>query len=65
MRIGRRSLVFLLLAVICLALLPLTPADFRWVNLSMAGLALFWSVLLVFEDLSRERWARSRRGRRP
>jgi len=55
MRIARRSLFFLGLAIVSLLLLEPTPAEFRWVNLSMAGLALFWFVLLSIEDLSQRR----------
>jgi hypothetical protein len=53
--LGRRSLFFLLLAAVCLALIAPTPAEFRWVNLTMAGLAVFWAVLLAGEDLARRR----------
>ncbi len=52
MRIGRRPLFFLILAAICLALVFPTPTEYRWVNLAMAGLALFWAVLLALEELS-------------
>lgn len=55
MRVARRSLFFLGLAITCLLLLEPTPAEFRWVNLSMAGLALFWFVLLSIEDLGQRR----------
>ena len=51
MRIGRRPLFFLAAAVVCAALIPPTPSEFRWVNLAMAGLALFWAVLLTVEEL--------------
>ena len=51
--IGRRPLFFLLLAAVCAALIPATPAEFRWVNLMMAGIAVFWAVLLAGEDLAR------------
>ena len=27
-----------------------TPANLRWVNLAMAGLAAFWFILFVIED---------------
>ncbi len=55
MRIGRRPLFFALLALICLTLIPPTPLELRWVCLSMASLALFWSVLLAIEELSGHR----------
>ena len=55
MRLGRRPLFFLGVALTFLALLVPTPAEFRWVNLSMAGLAGFWFVLLTFEEISERR----------
>jgi hypothetical protein len=55
MRIGRRPLFFLGVAVTFLALLIPTPGEFRWVNLAMAALAGFWCVLLVIEEISGER----------
>jgi hypothetical protein len=54
-RIGRRPLFFLSTAVVCLALLAATPAEFRWVNLGCAGLAVFWATLLSIEDISNAR----------
>ena len=58
MRIGRRPPFFLALCIICLVLVPFTPAEFRWVNVSMGALALFWAILLAIEDI-----ATARRGR--
>jgi hypothetical protein len=52
MRIGRRPLFFLGVAVVFLALLIPTPEEFRGVNLAMAGLAGFWCVLLTIEEVS-------------
>ena len=51
MRIGRRPLFFLVVALACLALLPVTPAEFRWVNVSAAATAMFWAVLLAIEEV--------------
>jgi hypothetical protein len=51
--VGRRPLFFLAVALVCLALVPATPGEFRWVNLAMAGLALFWCVMLAGEELAR------------
>jgi hypothetical protein len=51
MRIGRRALFFASLCLICLVLLPVTPSEFRWVNLTMAGLAIFWALAFAVEDL--------------
>lgn len=51
MRLGRRPLFFLATALVCILMIPPTPNEFRWVNISMAGLALFWSVLLGIEDV--------------
>ena len=53
--IGRRALFFLACAVVCALLIPPTPDEFRWVNLTMIGLALFWAVLLAAEDVARRR----------
>jgi hypothetical protein len=50
-RIGRRPLFFLAVAVVCAALLPPTPSEFRWVNLAATGLAIFWAVLLSIEEV--------------
>jgi hypothetical protein len=52
MRIGRRPLFFLGVSVTFLALLVPTPGEFRWVNLTMAGVAAFWFVLLTIEEIS-------------
>ena len=57
MRIGRRPLFFAALAVICLVMLEPTPAEYRWVNLFAAGLALFWAVMLILEERSLVRWS--------
>jgi hypothetical protein len=48
-------LFFLAITLICLLLIPPTPEQFRWVNLSMAGLSLFWFVLLALEELLTQR----------
>ncbi|MBA3690628.1 MAG: hypothetical protein H0W82_04335 [Actinobacteria bacterium] len=55
MRIGRRALFFLVTALVCLLMLAPTPGEFRWVNLSMAGLATLWAVLLTIEDVASRR----------
>ena len=52
MKLGRRPLFFLGVAVVFLAMLIPTPEEFRWVNLWMAGLAGFWFVLLTIEEVS-------------
>ena len=57
MRIGRRPLFFSGLALISLLLWEPTPAEYRWVNLFSAGLALFWAVVLFLEDRSLLRWS--------
>jgi uncharacterized membrane protein len=49
---GRRSLFFGALALLSLLMLEPTPAAYRWVNLSSAGLALFWAVMLFLEERS-------------
>jgi hypothetical protein len=62
MRIGRRALFFATLCAICLVLIPATPSEFRWLNYAMAGLALFWSLAFVLEDVvnAREQQRRDR-----
>ena len=60
MRIGRRPLFFAVVALVCVVLLPATPAEFRWVNVSMALLAGFWTIALALEDLAHTR--RNERG---
>ena len=52
MKLSRRALFFLAVAGICLVMLVPTPAEFRWVNISMAALALFWAIMLGAEDIS-------------
>jgi hypothetical protein len=54
-RIGRRSLFFLGVAVVCLLRIPPTPNQYRWVNISMACLAVFWAVLLGIESVLHHR----------
>jgi hypothetical protein len=51
-RIGRRPLFFLATAVVAGLLYPATDPEFRWVNLFMIGLSLFWAVLLYLEELA-------------
>ncbi len=53
--VGRRPLFFLGCAIVCALLIAPTPAEFRWVNLAMIGLALFWAVLLSAEELAKAR----------
>ena len=55
MTIGRRPIFFFALCVTCLVLLPVTPAEFRWLNLVLAGVALFWTLALGLEDLAHSR----------
>jgi hypothetical protein len=52
MRIGRRPLFFLAIAIVFLVMLVPTPTEFRWLNIAMAGLSLFWFVLLAAEELA-------------
>jgi hypothetical protein len=60
--IGRRPLFFLGCAVACALMIAPTPAEFRWVNLTMIGLAVFWAVMLSIEELARARRRRRSRG---
>jgi hypothetical protein len=55
MRIGRRPVFFAVVAIVCLALMPVTPSEFRWLNEAMAALAVFWAVMLGLEDLAHTR----------
>ena len=50
-RIGRRTLFFLVTAVICAALVPAAPSAYRWVAWASAGLAGWWAVLFALEGL--------------
>jgi hypothetical protein len=62
---SRRPLFFLVIVFACLLLYEPTPAKFRWLNLSMAALALFWFILLAAEEIlagRRNQRARSRGG---
>jgi hypothetical protein len=56
---GRRPLFFLIVVATCLALVAPPPAEFRWVNYAMAGLAAFWGLMTGLEALSRGRGERS------
>jgi len=55
MRISRRALFFLAVALVFLLMIPPTPPEYRWLNLAMAALALFWATLLGIEDLTNRR----------
>jgi ABC-type transport system involved in cytochrome c biogenesis permease component len=57
MTFSKRALFFLAVAVVLLLMIPPTPLEFRWLNLAMAGLALFWAALLGIEDLANRRRA--------
>ena len=59
-KLARRTWFFLVIVVAMLLLYAPTPAKFRWVNLALAGLALFWFILFAIEDLSRARRERRR-----
>ena len=57
MTLSRRPWFFLLVAVVCMLLYEPTPSQFRWVNVSMALLALFWFVMLAVEEIRGQRGA--------
>ena len=57
MKVSRRALFFLAVSAVFLLMIPPTPPEFRWLNLSMAGLALLWASLLAIEDLASRRSA--------
>jgi len=65
MRLGRRTWGFLVIAVAMLLLYAPTPEKYRWVNLALAGLALFWFILFLLEDLGRARRDQRRLGGGP
>ncbi len=48
--IGRRSLFFGAIAVVCVLLVPFTPGELRWVDWSAACLGGFWALLFAIED---------------
>jgi hypothetical protein len=49
--IGRRAMFFWVTSLVCVALVPAMPPEFRWVAWVTAGLGFFWAVLLSIEDL--------------
>jgi hypothetical protein len=65
MRLARRTWFFLVIVAAMLLLYAPTPAKYRWVNLFLAGLAMFWFVLFMFEDIGTARRARRRMGGDP
>jgi hypothetical protein len=50
--LGRRALFFAVLGLVCLAMVPAAPPDFRWVAWVTVGIAAGWSLLLGIEDLA-------------
>jgi hypothetical protein len=50
-KLSRRVWFFLGVMVVCLAMIVPTPSEFWPLNLFMAGLSLFWAVLLGIEDV--------------
>jgi hypothetical protein len=62
MRLGRRTWGFLAVALSMVLLYEPTPEKYRWVNLALAGLATFWFILFLFEDIGRARRDRGRPG---
>lgn len=65
MKLGRRTVFFGGLVVVCLLLWEPTPPEYRWVNLFAAGLALFWAFAVALEDRSLGRWRPSTRKTKP
>ena len=49
--LSRRTLFFIAMALIVVALVPAAPPEFRWVVWATFGLAAFWAVLLAAEDV--------------
>lgn len=60
--VGRRPIFFTIAALVCLALVPVTPSDLRWVDVLTGGIGLFWAVLLAAEDLAESGGAPRRGG---
>jgi hypothetical protein len=54
----RRALFFLGSAVVCLLLVPLTPADLRWFTLVVAGVYLVLAAGSALDNRSRQRHPR-------
>jgi hypothetical protein len=55
--LSRRATFFFVLVAICLALVPVTPSEFRLVPLIAAGVAAFWGTVVAIEDLLNRRRA--------
>jgi hypothetical protein len=58
--LSRRTWFFLVIAVAMALLYDPTPEKFRWVNVALAGLAMFWFVLFAIEDVGNARRVRRR-----
>jgi intracellular septation protein A len=63
MKVSRRPLFFFGVGLVCLVLVPFTPAEFRWVNYAMFGLAIFWTIVLGLEELVNLREGERRRNK--
>ena len=48
--ISRRTIFFAVAALVCFALVPLTPGELRWVDEFTGGLGALWAVALGLED---------------
>ena len=55
MRIGRRPVFFAVVAIACLALLPPTPEEFRWVALVVGITYTVLALLSLLDSWSRRR----------
>jgi len=58
--LSRRTWFFLVIAVAMVLLYDPTPEKFRWVNVALAVLAMFWFVLFAIEDVGNARRVRRR-----
>jgi hypothetical protein len=58
--LSRRTWFFLVIAVAMVLLYDPTPEKFRWVNVALAALAMFWFVLFAIEDVGNARRVRRR-----
>jgi hypothetical protein len=49
--IGRRAMFFGICSLVCLALVPATPAELRWVDLWTAGIGAVWTIVLALDEM--------------
>jgi hypothetical protein len=52
---GRRALFFLIAAVVCVALVPLSVPDLRWVPIAVSVTYVVLALLAALDEISRAR----------